>query len=78
MKNPYPKHTPIEVTEFNTNNAWGFGGSFGKKFQYKKHLKLVKGTACYRHAGTSDWTEYYYKDQLIEKKEFEEYLNSMK
>lgn len=78
MKNPYSKHTPLSVTEFNTNNAWGFGGGIGKEFKYKKHLSLRKGTAYYRHLPSKNFTTYYYKDQQIDKKEFEEYLNTMK
>jgi len=41
---------PENVVEFNSNNAWGFGGAFGDRFVYKNNSVVVTfATACYRH-----------------------------
>lgn len=42
--------TAETVAEFNTNNAWGFGGGYGKVYTFPKDIVIRKGTACYRHA----------------------------
>lgn len=36
----------------NTNNAWGFGGSYGTEYVFPNGWVLRKGTACYRHLPT--------------------------
>ena len=43
----------ISVTEFNTNNAWGFGGGVGKEYAYKSGAKVRTGRAYYRHTGST-------------------------
>lgn len=39
------------VEEFNTNNAWGFGGGTGKRFTVGDCV-VSQGVASTRHAGT--------------------------
>jgi hypothetical protein len=34
--------------EFNSNNAWGFGGAYGDRLTLGSHVIKV-ATACYRH-----------------------------
>ncbi len=43
------KTTGVEVEEFNSNSAWGFGGSYGLSFTRGEDLLKIF-TACYRHA----------------------------
>ena len=40
----------ISSEEYNTNNAWGFGGGYGTEYTFNNGLKLRDGIACYRHA----------------------------
>lgn len=38
--------------EFNSNNGWGFGGAYGRRYRFSlngKDYDLTEGTACYRH-----------------------------
>ena len=39
----------VSREEFNTNNAWGFGGGIGTEYTFPDGSKLRVGTACYRH-----------------------------
>ena len=34
--------------DFNSNNAWGFGGAYGNRYTNEKYT-LTIATACYRH-----------------------------
>lgn len=41
---------PSPVTRnYNTNNAWGFGGSHGVEWEFSSGWKLRRGTISYRH-----------------------------
>jgi hypothetical protein len=55
------------VENFNSNNAWGFGGSYGKSYKFEKagNLELRIGTACYRHTGTSKHTTLWFQDARV-------------
>ena len=47
---------PEKVEDFNSNNAWGFGGAFGQRFYYKNNTVVVTfATACYRHIKASQF-----------------------
>ena len=48
----------ISKTKFNTNNAWGFGGAYGTTTKYDNNIVKREGTQCYRHTGTSHFTEW--------------------
>lgn len=51
----------VEVVDYSTNNAWGFGGSNGKETRFASGWAHRKGTLCYRHAyrGLPTKTEYW-------------------
>lgn len=36
-------------TAYNTNNAWGFGGGIGIKYDLPSGVSVKIGKACYRH-----------------------------
>jgi len=42
---------PCEVSDYNSNNSWGFGGSRGKKYKFNDNLWLIVGKAGTRHHG---------------------------
>lgn len=42
---------PIKSEEYNSNNAWGFGGFRGTKFTYESGAEVFLGWACTRHRG---------------------------
>ena len=49
----------VDTELYNTNNAWGFGGSYGKKYFFSNGMMLKIGTACYRHLPSHGiWTLY--------------------
>jgi len=52
----------VKVTDFNTNNGWGFGGGFGKEYTFANGVTLRKGTACYRHIKSHGFIAVYNKD----------------
>lgn len=39
----------IPRTDYNTNNAWGFGGSFGRQWTFPNGFYYRIGSACFRH-----------------------------
>lgn len=39
----------LSKKEYNTNNAWGFGGVAGIEYTFENGLTLVEGQAYYRH-----------------------------
>lgn len=41
---------PVSIEEYNTNNAWGFGGSIGIRIYYPNGTVITMGRVCYRHA----------------------------
>ena len=43
---------PYTVIEYNSNNAWGFGGTTGQKFIYREGFYTIVGRAGTRHHGT--------------------------
>lgn len=45
--------------DFNTNNAWGFGGAIGTKYTLKNGYYIRKGRAYFRHIKTESFTKYY-------------------
>lgn len=57
--------TPHEVSDYNTNNGWGFGGSRGKKYVFQSGgviLTLKIGKAGTRHMGSFPHTTLWYED----------------
>lgn len=42
----------IQPVKYNTCNAWGFGGSFGKEWTFPNGYIYRRGTASTRHQGT--------------------------
>lgn len=55
--------------EFNTNNAWGFGGSFGTKYTVND-LTYIERQICYRHTGRTGVEEYFKHGNEINKQDF--------
>jgi hypothetical protein len=65
------------VTEFNTNNGWGFGGESGKKYDYNM-LTLKEGKWSYRHAKCEIFILFYDRNGLsITEQEFEELISNL-
>ena len=48
----------VEKRKYNTLNAWGFGGSIGVDEEYDNGLIIDRGTAYYRHSGSTRFGEY--------------------
>ena len=48
----------ISKEDFNTNNAWGFGGGIGVQTNYKSGAYSKKGKACYRHMPSTTFETY--------------------
>jgi hypothetical protein len=46
------KRLGIKPALYNTNNAWGFGGSSGKEWSFSNGWKYRAGRASTRHQGT--------------------------
>mgnify|MGYP003657818151 CR=1 FL=1 len=44
---------------FNTNNAWGFGGGYGVQYNFNSGSYLREGKACYRHSPPQKFKDYY-------------------
>ena len=48
------------VSDYNSNNAWGFGGIAGKEYQFRNgHVVIIAGRAYYRHAPSHPWVNVY-------------------
>ena len=64
---------PISSVEFNTNNAWGFGGGIGYESIYSNGSVSRYGTAYFRHLPSEKferfWTDKTKKHE-ISKEEF--------
>jgi hypothetical protein len=56
---------PHNISEFNSNNAWGFGGAFGKSYDFENGLEVRVGTACYRHTGTRKYVAVWHEGAKI-------------
>jgi len=63
--------TAIKKENHNTNNDWGFGGSYGTTYQFKNKISVICRTLCYRHAGShnvcevfKDGIELFYANKL--------------
>jgi hypothetical protein len=52
---------PCVVENYNTNNAWGFGGSHGKVYTFNDDIQLKIGQAGTRHQGEFPHTTLWYK-----------------
>lgn len=39
----------VTSKKYSTNNAWGFGGSYGTEYTFPSGWVLRVGTACFRH-----------------------------
>ena len=57
------KEICVESKEFNSNNAWGFGGAYGMLYKFADNSFLKIGTACFRHTGTAPIIVFYYPDE---------------
>jgi hypothetical protein len=64
------------VTEFNTNNDWGFGGNSGKRYEHEG-LTLEQGKRSYRHAKCQRYVLFYSEGNSLTKKEFEGLLSEL-
>jgi hypothetical protein len=53
---------PVKAEDFNTNNAWGFGGGYGTEYTYPSGASIRLGTACYRHSCCSKYVALYNKE----------------
>lgn len=42
---------PFTIEPYNSNNAWGFGGTCGHKYIFSPELYLIIGSAGTRHRG---------------------------
>lgn len=62
-------------SRFNTNNAWGFGGSVGSKYVLGK-FQYVHRKLCYRHAASNKVTEYFINGKEVSKDVFEYAINN--
>jgi len=49
----------IKTSSFNTNNAWGFGGSVGTDTYYDNGIMIRKARKYHRHTGTSSDSRIY-------------------
>lgn len=43
------KKLAVRGEDYSTNNAWGFGGSYGREWLLPAGQTLRIGTACFRH-----------------------------
>jgi hypothetical protein len=73
MNIPRKIKTTIQPRKYNTCNAWGFGGSFGKEWVFPNGWKYRHGTASTRHCGTSPVR--YALNEHDQKVTLEEFLN---
>lgn len=53
---------PHTCEKYNSNNGWGFGGSVGYEYKFGDRVRLVIGSACYRHLPSQKHTTVWYKD----------------
>lgn len=53
---------PVKIEEYNSNNAWGFGGARGTMFTYESGARLLLAYACTRHHGEFPFCAVYTKD----------------
>jgi hypothetical protein len=44
------KKYAVKVSDYNTNNGWGFGGAYGKQYTFADGSTVMYGWRCYRHA----------------------------
>lgn len=49
----------VSTEEFNTNNAWGFGGAVGTQTNYVSGVYKRTGKAYYRHLPPAAFTTFY-------------------
>lgn len=62
-------------TKFNNCNAWGFGGSFGTKYELD-NLIYYDARWSHRHTGTSNYSSYYMDGKEVTRGEFINQLNT--
>lgn len=55
----------IKPEKYNTNNAWGFGGSHGDHYPLPDGSHIRIGTATFRHAGTAPVTVFEHPKQNV-------------
>ena len=56
---------PCDVEEFNSNNAWGFGGAAGLRFDFRDDLYAKIAQACYRHAPAEKFIAVYHNGRRV-------------
>ncbi len=56
-----------ESREFNTNNAWGFGGGIGTSYTFppRTDVEVRVGKACYRHMKSTKFIAIYVDGRRI-------------
>ena len=63
---------PVKAEEFNTNNAWGFGGGIGRVLTYPNGCRVREGCAYYRHLPSHSFIRYFLANgKEVSKKLFE-------
>jgi len=56
---------PTSVKEYNTNNAWGFGGGRGLLYSFSPDLYAKIGVASTRHMGTFPYITIYHNGNKV-------------
>lgn len=57
------------ITEFNTNNAWGFGGAKGLTYTHQNGFIVSKGRNYHRHTGTSSYFDVSFSNERLKIKD---------
>lgn len=61
----YKFTTPCTTKEYNTNNAWGFGGGRGTEYVFSDQLSAKIGLAGTRHSGEFGYITIRHNNKLI-------------
>lgn len=46
----------VKRENYNTNNAWGFGGAVGERVEYDNGIGHLRGRSYYRHSPSSPYS----------------------
>jgi len=50
------------ISDYNSNNSWGFGGAYGSVYTFKT-FRVMVATACYRHTPSTKFIKIYSEDE---------------
>jgi hypothetical protein len=56
------KQKAISIEKYNTNNAWGFGGGRGIKYNFSDGSYIKIGMADFRHTRSIHYNNLYFND----------------